>query len=32
VVFATDDGQPSLALVELLGHCPVALLVAQTNL
>jgi (1->4)-alpha-D-glucan 1-alpha-D-glucosylmutase len=31
VVFATDDGQPSLALVELLGHCPVALLVAQAH-
>lgn len=32
VVFATDDGQPTLALAELLGHCPVALLVAQTDL
>ena len=29
VVFATDDGQPTLALAELLGHCPIALLVAQ---
>ena len=25
VVFAADDGQPTLALAELLGHCPVAL-------
>jgi len=32
VVFATDDGQPTLALAELLGHCPVALLVAQADL
>jgi (1->4)-alpha-D-glucan 1-alpha-D-glucosylmutase len=32
VVFATDDGQPTLALAELLGHCPIALLVAQENL
>ena len=32
VVFATDDGQPALALTELLGHCPVALLVAQADL
>jgi maltooligosyltrehalose synthase len=31
-VFTTDDGQPALALAELLGHCPVALLVAQTDL
>jgi (1->4)-alpha-D-glucan 1-alpha-D-glucosylmutase len=32
VVFATDDGQPTLALAELLRHCPVALLAAQTDL
>jgi (1->4)-alpha-D-glucan 1-alpha-D-glucosylmutase len=32
VIFATDDGQPTLALAELLRHCPVALLVAQTDL
>jgi (1->4)-alpha-D-glucan 1-alpha-D-glucosylmutase len=32
VVFAADDGQPTLALAELLRHCPVALLVAQTDL
>ena len=33
VVFATtDDGQPTLALAELLGHCPIALLVAQMGL
>ncbi len=32
VVFATDDSQPTLALAELLGHCPVALLVAQADL
>ena len=33
VVFATtDDGQPTLALAELLGHCPIALLVAQVDL
>jgi (1->4)-alpha-D-glucan 1-alpha-D-glucosylmutase len=32
VVFATDEGQPTLALAELLGHCPVALLVAQADL
>jgi (1->4)-alpha-D-glucan 1-alpha-D-glucosylmutase len=32
VVFAEDDGQPTLALAELLRHCPVALLVAQTDL
>jgi maltooligosyltrehalose synthase len=31
VVFAADDGQPTLALAELLRHCPVALLVAQTD-
>jgi (1->4)-alpha-D-glucan 1-alpha-D-glucosylmutase len=31
VIFATDDGQPALALAELLGHCPVALLVAQMD-
>jgi (1->4)-alpha-D-glucan 1-alpha-D-glucosylmutase len=28
VVFTRDNGQPALALAELLGHCPVALLVA----
>jgi (1->4)-alpha-D-glucan 1-alpha-D-glucosylmutase len=32
VVFAMDAGQPTLALAELLGHCPVALLVAQADL
>jgi len=32
VVFAADDGQPTLALAELLRHCPVALLVAQADL
>ena len=32
VVFAAADGQPTLALAELLGHCPVALLVAQADL
>ena len=32
VVFAEDDGQPMLALAELLEHCPVALLVAQADL
>jgi hypothetical protein len=32
VAFATDNGQPTLALAELLGHCPIALLVAQVNL
>jgi maltooligosyltrehalose synthase len=31
VAFAADDAQPTLALAELLGHCPVALLVAQAN-
>jgi len=32
VVFAEDNGQPTLALAELFGHCPVALLVAQADL
>jgi maltooligosyltrehalose synthase len=32
VVFTADDGQPTLALAALLKHCPVALLVAQTDL
>jgi maltooligosyltrehalose synthase len=32
VVFVIDDGQPALALAELLGHCPVALLVAPADL
>jgi maltooligosyltrehalose synthase len=32
VVFATDDGQSTLTLAELLGHCPVALLMAQADL
>jgi (1->4)-alpha-D-glucan 1-alpha-D-glucosylmutase len=32
VVFTEDDGQPTLALAELLGHCPVALLVAPAGL
>jgi (1->4)-alpha-D-glucan 1-alpha-D-glucosylmutase len=31
VVFTADDVQPTLALAELLGHCPVALLVAQAD-
>ena len=32
VAFAEDDGQPALALAELLSHCPVALLVAPVAL
>jgi (1->4)-alpha-D-glucan 1-alpha-D-glucosylmutase len=32
VVFTRDNGQPALALAELLGFCPVALLVAQEDL
>jgi len=31
IVFTEDESQPALALAELLGHCPVALLVAQKN-
>jgi (1->4)-alpha-D-glucan 1-alpha-D-glucosylmutase len=31
VVFAADDAQPTLALAELLRHCPVALLVGQAD-
>jgi hypothetical protein len=31
VVFATDDGQPTLALAELLAHCPIAFLIAQVD-
>jgi (1->4)-alpha-D-glucan 1-alpha-D-glucosylmutase len=31
VVFATDDGQPTLALAELFGHCPLAFLIAQVD-
>ena len=32
VAFVIDDGQPTLELAELLGYCPMALLVAQGNL
>src|SRR5919197_3717353 len=32
VVIAADDGQPTPALEQLLGQCPVALLVAQADL
>jgi len=29
VTLASEDGQPALAVAEVLAHCPVALLVAQ---
>jgi maltooligosyltrehalose synthase len=32
VVFTEHNGKPALALAQLLGHCPVALLVAQAHL
>jgi (1->4)-alpha-D-glucan 1-alpha-D-glucosylmutase len=32
VVFTEHNGEPALALAQLLGHCPVALLVAQDRL
>ena len=32
VVFTEHNGEPALALAQLLGHCPVALLVAQAHL
>lgn len=31
-VFTEHNGEPALALAQLLGHCPVALLVAQDHL